>query len=507
MPFDINALIQNPQFQSGMALFGASSQRNRGMLEALQFMQATRKQQAEEEERKQMAQYRQAQIEVARQNALKYGQQTELAAQEAVRKQAARERNQKILERFLPPESPNLQAPAAIPEQPAPIQPAASVGKYGTPTAILDNLLKVESGGNPLALGPVIGHKNGKPIRAEGAYQFLPDTTDMLRAQGLKFDPFKPLEARDAADFYIQNLVKEHGDYPKAMAAYGGFKTKDASSYVSKVLSGSPEQQAAQQLQRQNIAQLGQKNQQTFGAFAPEFKLGGEGDIDITLKPRDLEEAARRNEELRLKQAENVRQEQELGLRKQAATQVAQEKTLKAAETKAKDRAAFDTVHSSAVSAERLTNELLKNPSFDQIFGRTGGLISPRLLSGDAMNAAASLETLKAKMLNDTLQAIRQSSINGASGYGQLDKTEGENLRQLVATLERAQTPEHARKSLVEIQKHLRKVSARSQDVYEETYKEGAFKGKPVGTRIKRFGTLNGRTVIEYSSGEVEYAD
>lgn len=114
---------------------------------------------------------------------------------------------------------------------PPTMQPQSGTGKYGTPTRLLDNLFQTESSGNPRAVNPESG--------AMGGYQFMPQTIAMLRNQGHTFDPFNAEQSRDTADMYIQQLLQQHGgDYSKAMAAYGGFKTKDPTPYLRKVLDG-----------------------------------------------------------------------------------------------------------------------------------------------------------------------------------------------------------------------------------------------------------------------------
>jgi hypothetical protein len=106
---------------------------------------------------------------------------------------------------------------------------AIGAGKYGTPTNILDGLQRVESGGNAYAINP--------QTKAMGPYQFMPETVAALHQKGVKFDPFDPVQARDAADMYMSQLAKQHqGDYSKALAQYGGFKTKDPSNYVNAVM-------------------------------------------------------------------------------------------------------------------------------------------------------------------------------------------------------------------------------------------------------------------------------
>jgi len=102
---------------------------------------------------------------------------------------------------------------------------------YGTPAKLLDNLKQTESSNDPYAV-----EKNTK---AMGSYQFEPDTVALFNKNGAVFNPFKDEEARAAADYQIQQYVKQNGgDYKKAMMQYGGFKKADPTSYLSKVLNG-----------------------------------------------------------------------------------------------------------------------------------------------------------------------------------------------------------------------------------------------------------------------------
>ena len=110
-------------------------------------------------------------------------------------------------------------------------------GAYGTPPAMLDRLAQVESGGGKNNINPQSG--------AMGPYQFLPSTVAMLQKQGVNFNPMDPPQSRAAADYYLSSLAQKNGgDYAKALAAYGGFKTADPTAYVSKVM-GQPQQQPA----------------------------------------------------------------------------------------------------------------------------------------------------------------------------------------------------------------------------------------------------------------------
>jgi hypothetical protein len=93
---------------------------------------------------------------------------------------------------------------------------------------LLDNLRRVESGGDRFALN--------KQSKAMGAYQFLPEQVITMHKKGIEFNPFNEAESRQAAKNYLEQLVKEKGSVEKALATYGGFITKDPTEYVNKVL-------------------------------------------------------------------------------------------------------------------------------------------------------------------------------------------------------------------------------------------------------------------------------
>jgi len=103
---------------------------------------------------------------------------------------------------------------------------------------ILDRLKKVESGGDRFALN--------KESKAMGAYQFMPEQVQTMHKQGIEFNPFNEQQSRVAAKTYLEKLVKEKGSVEKALAAYGGFITKDPTAYVNKVLQAPTTPQMAQ---------------------------------------------------------------------------------------------------------------------------------------------------------------------------------------------------------------------------------------------------------------------
>lgn len=98
---------------------------------------------------------------------------------------------------------------------------------------ILDNLRRTESGKDNLAVN--------KKTKAMGAYQFLPETVQMLHKQGYEFNPFNEKEARGAAKHYLETLVKQNnGDLNKAIAQYGGHVTADPTKYIASVTKNVP---------------------------------------------------------------------------------------------------------------------------------------------------------------------------------------------------------------------------------------------------------------------------
>jgi len=113
----------------------------------------------------------------------------------------------------------------------APYRANSGAGKYGTPASILNGLEYTESRGRAGAINPDSG--------ALGAYQFTPGTVTMLRKKyGYTFNPMDKAQSRDAADFYMHKLLQEKGgNMNAALAAYGGFSTKDPSQYIASVMS------------------------------------------------------------------------------------------------------------------------------------------------------------------------------------------------------------------------------------------------------------------------------
>jgi soluble lytic murein transglycosylase-like protein len=296
--FDFGKLLQDPAFVYGMNLLGSRGSRN-PYADAQNAVMNAQKLQVDQLIAKQQEELRKSQVEENK-------AQIAMKQQELQMKQNAEKRKQAFLSmpgvaQFFgsqpqeapteQPAAPELGGGAAIPQQPMPgsqLQTQA-LGRYGTPLALIDNLVQTESSGNPQAIGPIIP---GTTERAQGLGQFLPSTTAMLKKQGFEFNPLDASPAgqakqRDAIDFYTQQLLKQHGgDYPKAIAAYGGFKTKDPSAYVAKILKGTglDKAPASTPQVQQTIAQstgMSPVDVAKLGIIADEIGLKGQGFYEV----------------------------------------------------------------------------------------------------------------------------------------------------------------------------------------------------------------------------------
>lgn len=100
---------------------------------------------------------------------------------------------------------------------------SAAAKSAGLDPALMYGLMLRESSGIPAAVNPSSG--------AMGLFQFMPET-----AQRLHINPMDPEQAISGAAKYLKELLDQFGgDMEKALAAYGGFKTKDPSAYISDI--------------------------------------------------------------------------------------------------------------------------------------------------------------------------------------------------------------------------------------------------------------------------------
>lgn len=108
-------------------------------------------------------------------------------------------------------------------------------------------------------------------------------------------------------------------------------------------------------------------------------------------------------------------------------------------------------------------NAVLKAPGLDAITGLRGKL--PNIPGSDAANAQALLDTLKSQVGFGVLQDMRNNSKTGGA-LGSVSDAEGKRLEANLAALDRAQSPEQFRASLMQILEYSEAAKGRVRDAF-----------------------------------------
>lgn len=153
----------------------------------------------------------------------------------------------------------------------------------------------------------------------------------------------------------------------------------------------------------------------------------------------------------------------------------------------------------------KIATEVRDHPGLKGITGVRG--VFPNYPGGEAANAEAKLETLKSQVGFSVLQKMRDMSKTGGA-LGQVSDRENVMLQNNLAALAKAQSMEEFQKSLNDIIAFVDDTKARLEGAYRDTYGDASGASEPAGARtIRRTGTApDGRKVVEYSDGTLEYA-
>lgn len=184
-------------------------------------------------------------------------------------------------------------------------------------------------------------------------------------------------------------------------------------------------------------------------------------------------------------------------------------------------KSALDSTTSSLDRMAEFAQGLVGDPSLGRITGVMG--MFPSVPGGDAANAQARLNTLKSQIGFAVLQAMRDASKTGGA-LGAVSDTENKLLQNNIAALETVQDERQLKEQLQKIIKYARDAKDRLSAAYEQQFGSaqpvvpGPGGGQaPSGVlspaqaasarTITRTGKIDGRKVVEYSDGSVEYAD
>lgn len=490
MAFDFEKLMQDPTFQFGLSLLSNSRQPG-SMGQAFGVMQKTQAMQQQKAQQEAML-AQQQQFEDAK--TAHMSEQEKIAQQNADRASKIEERRALIEERQQAQAEALMRQLGMPPQAQAaqPMQAPTAASATGITPQLLDNLRQVESGGNPHAIGPAIP---GTSERAMGAYQFLPSTIKMLKDAGHTFNPLDEGQSRGAAEKYLGMLMQQNGgDLQKAIAAYGGFKTKDPSAYIQKVMGGAqpPAGAAATPVPAQptqsglDVARMGAlagltgmkgangiielgKMMQPQNVPAGGYQRGADGSMNFV--PDPYREQTLKNETTRTAN-DTARTTDE-----QAKTAAAlADKATKAKAQRADTEAAVRGVTNGMKRMEDNVDALLTHPGLGYNTGWAGALGVPKVPGSAAHDASVLLEGLKSKLVVNTMMDLKNASKTGSTGFGQLSEKEGMRLETYVQNLDRAQTLPAMKKALSD----LKTFSQQSRKSYEtklnDTYGTSAAK-------------------------------
>lgn len=488
---DISGLLNDPGMQFGLGLLGAHRSQNpiadaAAMMNA---MQQAKSQQTLQGLQGQRMQQQTVNEQQAQQIELQKYQMQQKLIQDYQRQQALGAGQPQGSPEGLPVEAPNMGQPV---EQPT--------GKYGTPLSLLNNFVKIESSGNPHAIGPSVPGQGN----AMGLFQFMPGTVNMLKKQGIDFNPLVPDQRlQDAADFYFQQLLKKNnGDVTAALNDWQGAKKTVGSpanlKYNARALQGvqlpgapptglptggAPSVQIPQvtgqppQVIDPRAAALQQADQATlFGMVglpgAAQMMEGAKLRMPTNVPAGSYQQGA--NGQLTYmpdpnKVAEMALKQKEFGLTNEKTTQELQDKALAQRE---KQSSAISELRNITSGMQRLStnvDELLNHPGLPSNTGLTGAAKLYNL-TPEGRDASILLEGIKSKLVVDILRDLKASSKNGASGFGALSDPEGKILETYIENLNRAQTLPAMQKALTNLKTFSQNAISKYNEAYKNTY-------------------------------------
>lgn len=193
----------------------------------------------------------------------------------------------------------------------------------------------------------------------------------------------------------------------------------------------------------------------------------------------------------------------------QAASEAAEDRRQRRDEKAADQRRAVESAVASYDDALGTIQRLRAHPGFRSLGTIAGdAAIAAPLIRNDAKGANAVLETIRNQSLINTLSALKAASSTGASGFGSLTEKEGAALQGAITNLQTAQSHEDLDQSLRELERVISR--NRSMAINKiQSYQQPQTSGREQGAQrtIVRRGNSNGRPVVQYSDGTIEYGN
>ena len=201
-------------------------------------------------------------------------------------------------------------------------------------------------------------------------------------------------------------------------------------------------------------------------------------------------------------------QQQKLQTAVQARDQAtAARKAAEDAKSFQKQQATATRQASAAAAANQLItaiDTLEKSPGFNSLGTAMGDLqIGMPVVRSDAKDADAQLKNVAGQVALATMERLKSLSAAGATGFGSLTAPELALLQNSLATLQADRISNAQLKTSLKVIKDSMAKVAQWQPQAQQSSAQPASGGR----QLTRTGTQNGRKVVQYSDGSVEYAD
>lgn len=208
-------------------------------------------------------------------------------------------------------------------------------------------------------------------------------------------------------------------------------------------------------------------------------------------------------------------QQASLGMQQQKLQTAVQARDQATAARKAADDAkSFQKQQATATrqaSAAAAANQLItaidtleKSPGFNSLGTAMGDLqIGMPVVRSDAKDADAQLKNVAGQVALATMERLKSLSAVGATGFGSLTAPELALLQNSLATLQADRISNAQLKTSLKVIKDSMAKVAQWQPQAQQSPAQSASGGR----QVTRTGTQNGRKVVQYSDGSVEYAD
>jgi hypothetical protein len=175
-----------------------------------------------------------------------------------------------------------------------------------------------------------------------------------------------------------------------------------------------------------------------------------------------------------------------------------------------KDVSALKGLEVQTANANKKIDEVINSPAFSNLFGGYNAYLTNKM-PGETQNARAKLESIKSDLKKAGLEVMR----SGGS-IGMMTEKEWPIVEQMIATIDPKMGEEAAADTLRQVQSYLGSIQNNAKGVYGETWGGTQFyrnrnTSSPGGSapspnrKIARTGTMDGKKVIQYSDGSVEY--